>query len=107
MTHRAVVMGVEISDRYVNPIHDERLRQAMCRAVTPPRERCPAARTSGRRLRGKPAEISAHIPTVFAGLERAADRDASRGPIESYRRLDEVDFLVPVMPRDRLGPRRG
>lgn len=59
------------------------------------------------RLRGEPDEIYAHIPTAFAELERAADRDASRVPIESYRRLDEVDLLVPVVPFDRRGPRRG
>jgi hypothetical protein len=58
------------------------------------------------RLRGEPAEIYAHIPTAFAELERAADRDASRVPIESYRRLDEVDLLIPVTQRG-LGLRRG
>jgi hypothetical protein len=48
------------------------------------------------RLRGEPDEIYARIPTAFAELERLAERDASRAPIESYRRLDEVDLLLPV-----------
>jgi len=48
------------------------------------------------RLRGEPVAIYAHIPTAFAELERAADRDSARVPIESYRRLDEVDLLIPV-----------
>jgi hypothetical protein len=60
-----------------------------------------------RRLRGEPAEIYAQIPTAFAELERAANRDASRVPIESYRRLDEVDLLIPMMPLGRPASRRG
>jgi hypothetical protein len=48
------------------------------------------------RLRGEPDEIYARIPAAFATLEDAADRDPDRDPIESYRRLDEVDLLIPV-----------
>jgi hypothetical protein len=54
------------------------------------------------RLRGEPEAIYDHIPTAFAELERTADRDAGRDPIESYRRLDEVDILLPVTNRERV-----
>lgn len=48
------------------------------------------------RLRGNPDDIYARIPDEFTALEKTADRDDSRDPIESYRRLDEVDLLIPV-----------
>lgn len=48
------------------------------------------------RLRGDPDAIYARIPDAFMALERHARVDPDRSPIESYRRHDQVDLLLPV-----------
>jgi hypothetical protein len=48
------------------------------------------------RLRGDPDAIYARIPDAFGALERQAQVDPDRSPIESYRRHDQVDLLLPV-----------
>lgn len=48
------------------------------------------------RLRGDPAQLYERIPSTFAELEAAAARDKTRPGIELYRRVDEVDLLMPL-----------
>jgi hypothetical protein len=48
------------------------------------------------RLRGDPPEVYDEIGATYARLEAAADRDDARPSIESYRRLDVIDVLMPV-----------
>jgi len=50
------------------------------------------------RLRGDPPEVYDEIAAAYAHLESYADRDDSRPSLERYRRLDEIDVLMPVRP---------
>jgi hypothetical protein len=50
-----------------------------------------------RRLRGDPDALYADIPEAMEELASAASIDSSRPCLEWYRRLDEVDLLVPIL----------
>jgi len=50
------------------------------------------------RLRGDPPGVYDQIAPAYSRLEAAAERDDSRLSIESYRRLDVIDVLMPVKP---------
>ena len=54
-------------------------------------------RYARRRLRGDPDALYADIPAAMEELALAASIDASRPCLEWYRRLDEVDLLVPIL----------
>jgi hypothetical protein len=54
-------------------------------------------RYARRRLRGDPDALYADIPEAMDELVSAASIDASRPCLEWYRRLDEVDLLVPIL----------
>jgi hypothetical protein len=56
----------------------------------------PGGRYLRARLRGDPARLYERIPSTFAQLEAAAARDNTRPGIELYRRVDEVDLLMPL-----------
>jgi hypothetical protein len=56
----------------------------------------PGGRYLRARLRGDPAQLYERIPSTFAELEAAAPRDSTRPGIELYRRVDEVDLLMPL-----------
>jgi hypothetical protein len=56
----------------------------------------PGGRYLRARLRGDPAQLFERIPSTFAELEAAAARDNTRPGIELYRRVDEVDLLMPL-----------
>lgn len=68
------------------------------------RRSCQEARA---RLRGEPPGVYDRIPPAFAALETAVARDGERPCIESYRRRDVVDLLVPVAPSDEPGAPAG
>ena len=55
------------------------------------------------RLRGDPPELYACIPPALESLRIVAARDAGRPFIESYRRRDEVDVLMPVASESSSG----
>ncbi len=48
------------------------------------------------RLRGDPPEVYDEIAAAYALPESSAHRDDSRPSLERYRRLDEIDVLMPV-----------
>jgi hypothetical protein len=48
------------------------------------------------RLRGTPPAVYDEIAPTYAHLESCGQRDDSRPSVESYRRLDEIDVLMPV-----------
>jgi hypothetical protein len=48
------------------------------------------------RLRGQPPEVYEHIGPTVELLEAARERDPHRPIIEVYRRVDEIDVLLPV-----------
>ena len=50
------------------------------------------------RLRGDPPKIYDEIGPTYSRLESAGTRDDSRPSIESYRRVDVIDVLMPVKP---------
>ena len=50
------------------------------------------------RLRGEPPDVYNQIPSTFQELVEAAAVDESRPSIEFYRRRDEIDLLLPVLP---------
>ena len=56
----------------------------------------PGGRYLRARLRGDPTQLYERIPSTFADLEAAAARDSTRPGIELYRRVDEVDLLMPL-----------
>lgn len=56
----------------------------------------PGGRYLRARLRGEPPEVYEQIAPTFAALVKAADPDETRPSIESYRRRDEIDLLLPV-----------
>lgn len=50
------------------------------------------------RLVGEPPAVYEQIGPGMAELERLADRDPSRPLVEFYRRHDQVELWVPVLP---------
>ena len=50
------------------------------------------------RLVGEPPAVYDQIGPGMAELERLADRDSSRPLVEFYRRRDQVELWVPVLP---------
>ena len=48
------------------------------------------------RLRGPAPGVYDEIAPAYALLEKSAPRDNSRPSLEHYRRLDEIDVLMPV-----------
>ena len=48
------------------------------------------------RLRGAPPGVYDEIAPAYALLESSAERDESRPSLERYRRLNEIDVLMPV-----------
>lgn len=48
------------------------------------------------RLRGNPPAVYDLIAPAYQLLESSAERDDSRPSLEHYRRLDEIDVLMPV-----------
>jgi hypothetical protein len=48
------------------------------------------------RLRGEPPAVYDRIPAAFDALQSRALRDPARPGIESYRRRDVVDVLLPT-----------
>src|SRR5262245_55906077 len=50
------------------------------------------------RLKGEPPGVYDLIPAAMERLARRPDRDPSRPQLEFYRRRDEIDLLVPVLP---------
>jgi hypothetical protein len=50
------------------------------------------------RLVGEPPAVYEQIGPGMAELERLADRDPSRPLVEFYRRRDQVELWVPVLP---------
>lgn len=69
--------------------------------VTPAERALPEAVIAGGRflrvrLRGAAPGVYAEIAPAYALLERSAPRDISRPSLEHYRRLDEIDVLMPV-----------
>jgi hypothetical protein len=56
----------------------------------------PGGRYLRARLRGEPPEVYDRIGPTFAALQERAHPDNTRPWIESYRRRDEVDLLLPV-----------
>jgi hypothetical protein len=56
----------------------------------------PGGRYLRARLRGEPPELYSRIGPTFDALSAHAAPDESRPSIEFYRRLDELDLLLPV-----------
>lgn len=48
------------------------------------------------RLRGEPPGVYDEIAPAFEALEAVSERDHDRPLIESYRRRDEIDVLMPI-----------
>ena len=59
----------------------------------------PGGRYLRARLRGEPPAVYERIGPTFEELMRQARPDESRPSIECYRRLDEIDLLLPVSRR--------
>jgi hypothetical protein len=56
----------------------------------------PGGRYLRTRLRGEPPELYEQIRPTFEALIRIARPDETRPSIEFYRRIDEIDLLLPV-----------
>jgi len=56
----------------------------------------PGGRFMRIRLRGEPPGLYDEIAPAYELLESSAERDDSRPSLEHYRRLDEIDVLMPV-----------
>ena len=56
----------------------------------------PGGRYLRARLRGDPPGIYERIGPTFADLTRQATPDETRPSLEHYRRLDEIDLLLPI-----------
>lgn len=56
----------------------------------------PGGRYLRARLRGEPPGLYARIGPAFDVLRSSAEPDPTRPSIEFYRRLDEVDLLLPL-----------
>jgi hypothetical protein len=50
------------------------------------------------RLKGEPPAVYDLIPPTMERLAERPDRDPCRPELEFYRRRDEIDLLVPVLP---------
>jgi hypothetical protein len=50
------------------------------------------------RLKGEPPAVYELIPPTMERLAERPDRDPARPQLEFYRRRDEIDLLVPVLP---------
>lgn len=50
------------------------------------------------RLKGEPPAVHDLIPKTMQSLANRPDRDPVRPQLEFYRRRDEIDLLVPVLP---------
>jgi len=50
------------------------------------------------RLKGEPPAVYDLIPSMMQRLADRPDRDLTRPQLEYYRRRDEIDLLVPVLP---------
>lgn len=57
----------------------------------------PGGRYLRARLRGEPPGLYERIAPTFDELVRLGDHDTSRPQLELYRRLDELDLLLPVL----------
>jgi hypothetical protein len=56
----------------------------------------PAGRYLRERIRGEPPALYEHIGPTFQELLKHAMSDETRPSIESYRRHDEIDLLLPI-----------
>ncbi|MFZ0322779.1 MAG: hypothetical protein WAN48_01460 [Actinomycetes bacterium] len=56
----------------------------------------PGGRFMRIRLRGEPPGVYDEIAAAYGLLESSAERDDSRPSLEHYRRLNEIDVLMPV-----------
>jgi DNA gyrase inhibitor GyrI len=56
----------------------------------------PGGRYLRARLRGDPPAVYERIGPTFNELGRQAKPDETRSYLEHYRRLDEIDLLLPV-----------
>ncbi len=57
----------------------------------------PGGRFMRIRLRGEPPAVYDQIAPTHERLESLAARDVSRPSLEHYRRLDQIDVLMPVL----------
>ena len=57
----------------------------------------PGGRFARIRLRGQPPDVYLEIGPTYERLMSAMQRDDTRPSLESYRRLDEIDLLMPVI----------
>jgi hypothetical protein len=58
----------------------------------------PGGRYARVRLKGEPPAVYDLIPPTMERLVARPDRDPLRPELEFYRRRDEIDLLVPVLP---------
>jgi hypothetical protein len=58
----------------------------------------PGGRYVRARLKGEPPAVYDLIPPTMQRLADRPDRDLIRPQLEFYRRRDEIDLLVPVLP---------
>jgi len=58
----------------------------------------PGGRYIRLRLKGEPPDVYDLIPTTMESLADRPDRDLTRPLLEFYRRRDEIDLMVPVLP---------
>ena len=67
--------------------------------LVPGLESCtlPGGRYLRARLRGEPPALYERIGPTFDELAKAAKPDTSRPSLERYRRLDEIDLLLPIL----------
>lgn len=56
----------------------------------------PGGRYLRARLRGDPPAVYERIGPTFDELTREAKPDRSRPSLEHYRRVDEIDLLLPI-----------
>ena len=56
----------------------------------------PGGRYLRARLRGEPPAVYERIGPTFGELTKQAEPDTSRPSLEHYRRLDEIDLLLPI-----------
>ena len=58
----------------------------------------PGGRYIRLRLKGEPPDVYDLIPSMMKRLADRPDRDVTRPLLEFYRRRDEIDLMVPVLP---------
>ena len=61
-----------------------------------PEAAIPGGRILRLRLRGESPSVYDEIAPAYALLEASGSRDDSKPSLEHYRRLDEIDVLMPV-----------